>query len=288
MNIDSCSLFFETIVETSSGRLDACAAREFELFTRSQFKQRVLSAERQWKIGKCLHMSVSDREIHIHIEYLPERPCSLEPENIPLDIVYEDADVLVVNKARGMIVHPGAGKPSRHPCECFFVSLPVEWELKESLRRAESFLPAPRHRSSAGQGHNRGSLFLPRTIQALNSFPGNSERGKPRRSTSPWCRELCMVPGRYGVSFGVAAGIGALFIHDKARGRAAHSLYKPLSDNRQNPFAGHSSYSSDPLPGGAHQLRVHMKYLGYPILGDPLYNPKVPSDLRPSCSMPIR
>lgn len=53
----------------------------------------------------------------------PPENLSILPENLPLDIVYEDQDLLVINKARGMVVHPAPGKLQRYACKCTLISL---------------------------------------------------------------------------------------------------------------------------------------------------------------------
>ena len=88
-------------------RLDVFVTEQLNLFPRSQLKQRlkeVFLNGRPVKMGK----KVKNGDI-IEIIYTDLPPVNLGPEAMPLDILYEDEDVVVINKPRGLVVHPGAG-----------------------------------------------------------------------------------------------------------------------------------------------------------------------------------
>ena len=101
---------FSTVVEETEAdglRIDKYVAEYLELFTRSQLKQRSVEflvdgqpvkASRPVRLGSVLE-----------IRYAPPEPLSVEAEEVPLDIIYEDEHAIVVNKPQGMVVHPAAG-----------------------------------------------------------------------------------------------------------------------------------------------------------------------------------
>ena len=96
---------------TESGvRLDKYLADQLTDFSRNAAQK--LIAEGQVKVNEQLVKASYQVQAGDQISYVRHLPVVLEPaqgENIPLDIVYEDQDLLVVNKARGMVVHPAAG-----------------------------------------------------------------------------------------------------------------------------------------------------------------------------------
>ena len=71
------------------------------------------------------------------------------PEDIPLDILYEDEDLMVVNKPKGMVVHPSAGHFIRYSCKCYFISLSGT-SVRDQWDYAAGYRPQDRY------GHHRG------------------------------------------------------------------------------------------------------------------------------------
>ena len=101
----------EFIVQESGERIDALLACEIEGLTRSA-AQRLVSDGAVFVNGAEVKKNYKCRAGDAVYVELPEpEPAELLPQDIPLDIVYEDADVVVVNKPRGMVVHPAAGHP---------------------------------------------------------------------------------------------------------------------------------------------------------------------------------
>ncbi len=103
----------KTVVLTEhTGRLDKVVSEIDTTISRSRAKKLIedghIKVNGQLKKPKY-HAEVGDQ---IDIEDIEPTPISLEPENIPLDIIYEDDDVIVVNKPQGMVVHPSAGHPN--------------------------------------------------------------------------------------------------------------------------------------------------------------------------------
>ena len=176
-----------------------------------------------------------------------------EPEDIPLDVLYEDAQVIVLNKAAGLVVHPGAGNPAS--------------TLVNALLHLDSSLAAlPR----AGIVHRldkdtSGVMVVARTLPAHTSLVAQlSARGVHRQY-------LAIVVGAL-VSGGTAKGAIERHPHDRIRmavrddGRDAVTHYR-----LRERFRAHTALECRLETGRTHQIRVHMAHLKHPIVGDPVY-----------------
>ena len=102
--------FFSRVIEKKNDtplRLDRYVSENLRLLSRSQIKARQLKAKLNGKDVKLSrHVKHGDR---LELNWDDAPPCDIVPEDIPLDIVWEDARCVVINKAQGMVVHPGAG-----------------------------------------------------------------------------------------------------------------------------------------------------------------------------------
>jgi len=176
-----------------------------------------------------------------------------EAEDIALDVLYEDAQVIVLNKPAGLVVHPGAGNPTG--------------TLVNALLHLDPSLVAlPR----AGIVHRldkdtSGVMVVARTLQAHTSLVAQlSERGVHRQY-------LAIVVGAL-VSGGTATGAIERHPHDRIRmavrddGRDAVTHYR-----LRERFRAHTALECRLETGRTHQIRVHMAHLKHPIVGDPVY-----------------
>ncbi|MGI9255308.1 MAG: RluA family pseudouridine synthase [Salinispira sp.] len=274
-------IVFEKNVEECWERLDLCASRECALFARSQFRQRVLAARINGKPARA-SMGVNPGDT-ISIEYLPEKTCSLEPENIPIDIIYEDKNVLVLNKSRGMVVHPGAGHPSGTLVNAFLHHA----RLCSSDFSAENVRPGIVHRLDKD---TTGVIIIARNDSTLNFLAGQFRDRETEKTY------LALVEGIVGEAGEITGCIRRsthsriLFTHDPLRGKPARSRYTPLASTPPQQPPPATLMKLQPITGRTHQLRVHAKHLGHPILGDPLYNPNspVPALMLHAASLKIR
>lgn len=195
------------------------------------------------------------------VEYLPLEPVSLtvEPQNIPLDIVFEDDDLLVVNKPKGMVVHPAPGN-----YENTLVNALV-YHCKDSLSGINGVLrPGIVHRIDK----NTSGLL----IVAKNDFAhkGLAEQIKEHSFTREY-RAICI--GHLKQEEGtVVAPIGRstndrkkMTVTDK-NSKNAVTHYKVLEQ-----LNGYDYLRLRLETGRTHQIRVHMAYLGHPLAGDDVY-----------------
>jgi len=175
-------------------------------------------------------------------------------ENIDLNVIYEDNDVMVINKHAGIVVHPGAGNTHGTISNAL-------------LARDECFYNIPR----AGIVHRldkdtTGLMVVAKTTLAYNSLVEQlSERCVSRRY-------VAIVDGIVHLSGKVDAPI-ARSSHDRTKmavvtgGKEAITFYTPIEH-----FNNHSLVECKLMTGRTHQIRVHMKSIAHPLLGDPKYN----------------
>jgi 23S rRNA pseudouridine1911/1915/1917 synthase len=199
-------------------------------------------------------------------------PTPLMPEAIALRLVHEDADVLVVDKPAGMVVHPGAGNPS-HTLQNALLGLDASLG---SLPRAGLI-----HRLDKDTS---GLLVVARTEQAQTSL----SRQLMARTMSREYLAVCV-----GVMTGggtIDAPIGRnrsdrLRMAVRESGRPAVTHYRVLER-----FRAHTHLSVQLETGRTHQIRLHLAHLRYPIVGDPTYGGRFaqPRDAAPALVETLR
>ena len=183
----------------------------------------------------------------------------IKAENIPLDIVFEDEHMLVINKPQGMVVHPAAGN-----YEGTLVNA-LMYHCRESLSGINGVMrPGIVHRIDKDTS---GLLLVAKTNEAHLSL---SEQIKNKTAHRHYiCLVRGIVPNKKGI---IDAPIGR---HPSNRLKMA--VTPNNSKNAVTHFEvlehlNNASYvACDLETGRTHQIRVHMQYIGHPIIGDPLY-----------------
>ena len=188
--------------------------------------------------------------------------CEALPENIPLDIVYEDDDLLVVNKPRGMVVHPATGN---------YTGTLVNALMYHCGDRLSSINGVIR----PGIVHRIDKDTSGLLIVAKNDFAHNllAEQIKEHSFTRKY---QAVVVGNIKDDTGtVNASIGR---HPKERKKMAVTLKNARNAiTHYKVIARYSGYTHLELTletGRTHQIRVHMAYIGHPVAGDPVYSGK--------------
>ena len=195
--------------------------------------------------------------LHIREDHSSEK---IPPVDLPLDIVYEDDDLLVVNKPAGMPIHPSMNNyynSLANALAYYFEqqNCPFVFRCINRLDRDTSGLTiVAKHYVSGGM---------------LSTMIAN-------KATSGITREyLAIVKGSVEPAAGTITAplgrkAGSIIERtvDFEKGESAITHYKVLDEKN-----GHSLVSLILETGRAHQIRIHMKYLGYPLIGDYLYNP---------------
>jgi 23S rRNA pseudouridine1911/1915/1917 synthase len=191
-------------------------------------------------------------EIEVCFQLTPE--ISLQPESIPLDILYEDEYLLAINKPAGMVVHPGPG----HPSGTFVNALLGHCKDIES---DDTLRPGIVHRLDK---ETSGVLIAAKTSAAHQKL---IEQFSSRQVLKTYLA-ICMGRPRTGV---LSAPIGRHPAHRKEMtvlpdGKEAITDFQLLA--AQDPF---SLVLAKPKTGRTHQIRVHLKHLGTPVVGDSIY-----------------
>ena len=194
---------------------------------------------------------------------IPEaRVLEIEAENIPLDIRYEDSDLLVVNKPKGMVVHPAAGNYDKTLVNALL------YHCKDSLSGINGVIrPGIVHRIDKDTS---GLLIV-----AKNDFAHISlaEQIKAHSFTREY---QTVVYGHFKVDSGtVDAPIGR---HPVDRKKMAvtqkNSKHAVTHYNIVDTYRDFTHLRVQLETGRTHQIRVHMSYIGHPVAGDPVYGPK--------------
>ena len=201
--------------------------------------------------------------VEVHIP--PPSPSTLVPEPIPLEIVFENPDMLVVNKPAGMVVHPSAGHATGTLVHAALAHAP-EMDGVGGVRR-----PGVVHRLDKSTS---GLILLAKKDSAHNWL---QSQFKDRQVKKEY---LALVDGKPPTQKGrVEAAIGRDPSHRKRmailpdhKGRQAISEY--LTAER---FSQHTLVRVFPLTGRTHQIRLHMSFLECPIVGDTVYGRHRPS-----------
>lgn len=239
--------------ELAGMRLDQALAELFADYSRTRLQAWVKSG-RVTVNGRALKAKDKlEGGEEIVLEAEEEVVVDSEPQDIPLDIVYEDESLLVVNKPAGLVVHPAAGN----------------WDgtlLNALLHHDPHLETLPR----AGIVHRidketSGLLMIAKTLQAHNSL---TQQLQEREITREY---LAITRGRMTAGGTVDEPIGR-HPTDRKRyavreaGKHAVTHYRVL-----NRFAHHTFIQVMLETGRTHQIRVHMAHIRYPLLGDPVY-----------------
>lgn len=249
----------ETVVEMQNGRLDKACSEIFSDYSRSQIKQ-LLDGGNITVNGKTekAKYKVKLGDV-IRLEEPETKTLELRPENIPLDIVYEDDDVIVINKPQGMVVHPAPGHDEHTLVNALLYHCPLS-------TINGTFRPGIVHRIDKDTS---GLLMVAKNDKAHRSL------AKQLKDKTNIREYVALVHGRIAEDEGtINAPIGRSLKDRKKQavvkdGRNAVTHFEVLKRYRD-----YTLVKCILETGRTHQIRVHMKYIGHPLVGDPLYGPK--------------
>jgi 23S rRNA pseudouridine1911/1915/1917 synthase len=247
-------------------RLDVVVAELFPEYSRSRLKiwieqgQVLINGE----TAKPKNKVIGDEELQLTVQEI-ESEIACAAENIPLDIIHQDADIIVINKPAGLVVHPAAGHYSG--------------TMQNALLHLDASLAAvPR----AGIVHRldkdtTGLMVVARNLSSHKYLVEQIQQHEVVREYQ-------------AVVHGVMTGGGIVdqpigrHPHDRIKmavrenGREAITHYRLLERFRE-----HSHVRVQLETGRTHQIRVHMSHLRHPIVGDPVYagRQRIPSGAQP-------
>ncbi|QDP40109.1 RluA family pseudouridine synthase [Radiobacillus deserti] len=192
-------------------------------------------------------------------------PLELEPENIPLDILYEDSDVLVVNKPKGMVVHPAAGHGTGTLVNALL------YHCKDLSGINGVIRPGIVHRIDKDTS---GLLMVAKNDKAHVSLVDQLKAKTVKRSYQ------AIVHGEIGHDYGTIDAPLGRDPNDRQKmavvddGRHAVTHFEVIKR-----FENFTHIKCVLETGRTHQIRVHMKYIGHPLAGDPKYGPRKTLDM---------
>ena len=255
--------FIFTVDDTQAGeRIDKFLCANITTLTRSAV-QKVIDSGTVTVGGIAVTKNYKVRAgDKIAVQMPQNRELDVEPQNIPLDIRYEDDDLLVVNKPKGMVVHPAPGNPDGTLVNALL------YHCKGSLSGINGVIrPGIVHRIDKDTS---GLLIVAKTDFAHLSLA-------EQIAAHSFSREYqTVVYGRMNTESGtVDAPIGR---HPTDRKKMAvtqknskHAVTHFFVETQYRDFT-HLRVQLE--TGRTHQIRVHMAYIGHPVAGDPVYGPK--------------
>lgn len=250
--------------ESAGVRLDSFLAARLEDLTRSA-AQRLIETGQVTVDGRTVPKSCKLAGTELVTAAIPEpEPVNAVPQDIPLDVVYEDGDVIVVNKPAGLVVHPAPGHPDGTLVNALL------YHCGSSLSGIGGALrPGIVHRI------DRDTSGL--IIAAKNDFAHQALAAQLQDHSLARTYEAVAAGGFREDRGTVDAPIGRcgsdrkkMAVTDRG-GRPAVTHWETLER-----FFGYTHIRCRLETGRTHQIRVHMAYIGHPILGDTVYGAKKP------------
>lgn len=247
--------------ESKNQRLDAFLASSLDGLTRSQAARLIESGEvavNGKTAGKSYKLAGGE-DIAVT---LPEpEPVEAVPQDIPLDVVYEDADVIVVNKPSGMVVHPAPGHPDGTLVNALL------YHCAGTLSGVGGALrPGIVHRID----RDTSGLIIAAKNDAAHQYLSAQLADHTLARTYE-----CIVVGKLREDRGTVDAPIARHPTDRKRmavvagGREAVTHWEVIAR-----YPGYTHVRCRLETGRTHQIRVHMAYIGHPILGDTVYGAK--------------
>ena len=247
--------------ESKNQRLDAFLASSLDGLTRSQATRLIESGEVAVN-GRAVSKSYKLAGGEDIAVTLPEpEPVEAVPQDIPLDVVYEDADVIVVNKPSGMVVHPAPGHPDGTLVNALL------YHCAGTLSGVGGALrPGIVHRID----RDTSGLIIAAKNDAAHQYLSAQLADHTLARTYE-----CIVVGKLREDRGTVDAPIARHPTDRKRmavvagGREAVTHWEVIAR-----YPGYTHVRCRLETGRTHQLRVHMAYIGHPILGDTVYGAK--------------
>lgn len=248
--------------EETGERIDSFLSGKTD-FTRTRIQQ--LIKDRNITVnGKPTKSSYKIEENdEIAIEVPEVETTEIKPENIKIDIVYEDSDIAVINKQAGLVVHPAHGHYSGTLVNA------ILYHIKDLSGINGEIRPGIVHRLDKDTS---GLIVIAKNDKVHTALTEMFQEKKIRKTY------LAILKGKLNKSEGkIVTQIGRdkndrkkmTVIDDITKGKNAITNYRVISQN--NLF---TLVKVNIETGRTHQIRVHMRYLGYPILGDSVYGRK--------------
>jgi 23S rRNA pseudouridine1911/1915/1917 synthase len=255
---ESSSITLNALGEDAGKRLDIYLAERIDGWSRSRL-QRLIEAEDVLVNDAATKPSYKVREgDEVEVELVDIPVAQFEPEDIPLDIVFEDEYLAVINKPAGMVVHPGAGVHGGTLANA------IAFRFGTNEGGTGSNRPGIVHRLDKDTS---GLIVVAKTEQIQEALSDQF------RDREVYKRYIALVHGSLDQNAGsIDAPIGRnkhnrLRMKVAAHGRSALTLW-----NVRNRYDKFTLLNVEIKTGRTHQIRVHMAYINHPVVGDEVYN----------------
>ena len=255
-------LIIDVSDEETGERIDSFLSGKTE-FTRTRIQQ-LIKDKNITVNGKATKSSYKIEENDEIVIEVPEAETTeIKPENIKIDIVYEDSDIAVINKQAGLVVHPAHGHYSGTLVNA------ILYHIKDLSGINGEIRPGIVHRLDK---YTSGLIVIAKNDKVHTALTEMFQEKKIRKTY------LAILKGKLNKSEGkIVTQIGRdkndrkkmTVIDDITKGKNAITNYRVISQN--NLF---TLVKVNIETGRTHQIRVHMRHLGYPILGDSVYGRK--------------
>jgi 23S rRNA pseudouridine1911/1915/1917 synthase len=249
---------FSVAPEDVKARLDRLVARQLPVHSRAYIQQlielgHILVDGRAMKPGYRLRAGE-----HVTVRQPPPKPSGVRPEPLPLDVLYEDDHLLVVNKPAGLVVHPSPGNDSGTLVNALLAHCPSLSGIGGVER------PGIVHRLDKDTS---GAMVIAKNDAAHHGLSRQfSERQVKKLYLAIVCGDLQPSTGL------IDAAVGRHPIHRQKMSTQTRVGRQAVTEFRvQERFGRYTLVELRPCTGRTHQIRVHMSALGYPLLGDPVY-----------------
>lgn len=251
--------FYIKVKKENKNRLDVYIAEELEELSRSSVKKliddKLILVNDKWL--KASYIVRKEDVIEVNIP--KTKKIIATPEDIPIDIIYEDKDIVIVNKAQGMVVHPGVDNNSGTLVNGLLYHIDTLSSINKNIR------PGIVHRIDKDTS---GILVVAKNNKTYKFLSSEFKARNVKRVY------IALVHGVISKDKGIIkAAIGrnktnrTKMAIKKENGREAISYYKVLDR-----FDKYTLLEVSLQTGRTHQIRVHMEYLNHPVVGDPLYS----------------
>ncbi len=251
---------FEITEELEEERIDKCLAALIDSLSRS-FIQKMIKDEAVRVNGLPVKGSCRVKAGDLVEFDLPKaRVPDIKPENIPIDILYEDEDVIVVNKPKGMVVHPAAGHYSGTLVNALLYHCAGGLSGINGVMR-----PGIVHRIDRD---TTGSVIACKNDRAHNCIAQQLKEHSVRRRYHAICHSV--VKEEEGIvdrPIGRHPSDRKKMAVNERNGKRAVTHYRVLKR-----FSGYTYLECELETGRTHQIRVHMASIGHPLLGDEVYS----------------
>lgn len=247
-------------VKKEEGRVDKFLAEKIEKISRSKI-QKLIEKGRILVNGEKIKSNYKIKKQDKIIVNIPEdEKIDLKGENLPLDIIYQDQDIVIINKSQGMVVHPSPGHKDGTLVNALL------YHIDDLSRVNGESRPGIVHRIDKDTS---GIMVVAKNDEAHMKLSKQlAERTMERKY---WALVHGNMPHEQGT---IDAPIGRDPRNRQrnaivSRGKKAVSYFKLLEEFRE-----YSLLEMELKSGRTHQIRVHLNYIDYPVAGDELYGPR--------------